>query len=453
MDELRIVAVNGMLGYGYEIDSLKAGLGLEPHLVGADAGSTDPGPYYLGTGTSLVKREQIRRDLTHALVGARASGVPLVIGSAGMGGGEPNLQFVRELMLEIARENNLHFKLATIHSEIDKTRVRDALRAGKITPMTDAPSLSESAVMESTRIVGQMGTEPFAEALARGADVVLAGRSCDTAIYAALPIARGFDPGLALHMAKIMECGAQCGLPLAPNDSLLGIIRRDHFLIRPLAHDRICTPDSVAAHTMYEQGDPLVLYEPEGDVDLTSANFEQIDRQTVRVSGSRFIPSKRFRIKLEGARRVGFRAFTIAGVRDRDVIANLDVIEEAVRGAVRRNLGSDVKNSDFDLGFRYYGRDAVLGKLEPQRHIAPREVGVLIEAIAKDQELANYVLSLARSSFLHCPFNGRKTTAGNLAFPFSPSDVAGGEVYEFSVYHLMDVDDSLELFPIELENI
>ncbi|MEN3365867.1 MAG: hypothetical protein V7606_3141, partial [Burkholderiales bacterium] len=395
----------------------------------------------------------IRRDLTHALVGARAAGVPLVIGSAGMGGGEPNLQFVRELMLDIAREHGLHFKLATIHSEIDKSRVRDALSAGNITPMTDAPPLTERAVMESTRIVGQMGTEPFAEALAQGADVVLAGRSCDTAIYAALPISRGYDAGLALHMAKIMECGAQCGLPLAPNDSLLGVMRRDHFLVRPLATNRICTPDSVAAHTMYEQGDPLVLYEPEGEVDLTTASFEQIDRQTVRVSGSRFIPTKRYRIKLEGARRVGFRAFTIAGVRDRIVIANLDVIEQTVRGAVRRNLGADVQDIDFALGFRYYGRDAVLGKLDPERHIPPREVGVLIEAVANTQELANYVLSLARSSFLHCPFEGRKTTAGNLAFPFSPSDVAGGEVYEFSVYHLMDVDDSRKLFPIDLEAI
>jgi hypothetical protein len=74
-------------------------------------------------------------------------------------------------------------------------------------------------------------------------------------------------------MAKIMECGAQCAIPLAPNDSLLGTIRSDHFLVRPLAKHRICTPDSVAAHTMYEQGNPHILYEPEGDVDMTGGRF------------------------------------------------------------------------------------------------------------------------------------------------------------------------------------
>ncbi len=375
-----------------------------------------------------------------------------MVGSAGMGGGEPNLQLFKSVLLEIARDEGLHFKLATIHSEVDKVRVRDALRAGRITPMADVPELTEDAVMDSVRIVGQMGTEPFAKALEADADVVLTGRSCDTAIFAALPIARGFDPGLALHMAKIMECGAQCAIPLAPNDSLLGTIRKDHFLVRPLAKHRICTPDSVAAHTMYEQGNPHILYEPEGDVDMTAADFEQIDEQTVRVSGSRFIPTPRLRIKLEGARLSGFRSFTIAGIRDRAVIANLSVIEETVRAAVKRNLGG-VPDADYQLNFRYYGRDAVLGPLEPERHKVPHEVGAMVESIGRTQEIADHVLSLARSSLLHCPFPGRKTTAGNLAFPASPSDTSAGAVYEFSVYHLMDVDDQCELFPIELETI
>jgi hypothetical protein len=453
VEELRIVAINGMLGYGYEFASLQAGIDQQPHLVGGDAGSTDPGPYYLGSGTSLVKREQIRRDLSYALRASRAAGVPMVIGSAGMGGGNPNLAFVREILLEEAREHGLHFKLATIPAEIDKTVVLDALRMGRIQPMPDVGPLSERAVRESVRIVGQMGTDPFAHALAQGAEVVLAGRSCDTAIYAALPIARGYDAGLALHMAKIMECGAQCALPLAPNDSLLGVIRKDHFLIRPLAKNRTVSPESVAAHTMYEQGDPLVLYEPEGNVDLTASEFEQIDAQTVRVSGSRFIPAPRLTIKLEGARSIGFRAFTVAGIRDRTVIASLPVIEEAVRAAVRRNLGTHVSDDSFGLQFRAYGRDAVLGQLEPERDKIPHEVGMLIEVVAQTQELASYVLSLARSSFLHCPFPGRKTTAGNLAFPFSPSDVQAGEVFDFSVYHLMETDDQSALFPIHMEQV
>ena len=36
---------------------------------------------------------------------------------------------------------------------------------------------------------------------------------------------------------------------------------------------------------------------------------------------------------------------------------------------------------------------------------------------------------------------GRISTAGNLAFPFSPSDIDMGEVFEFSVFHLMEIRD------------
>jgi hypothetical protein len=113
------------------------------------------------------------------------------------------------------------------------------------------------------------------------------------------------------------------------------------------------------------------------------------------------------------------------------------------------NLRAGVSTQDVSIRFRAYGRDAVLGAVEPDLTIAPHEVGVMIEVIAPSQELANTVLALVRSSALHCPFEGRKTTAGNLAFPFSPSDLVGGPVYEFSVYHLLETPDPGALFPIE----
>lgn len=451
-DEVRVVAVNGMLGYGYELASLQAGVAARPHVMGCDAGSTDPGPYYLGSGKSLVRTDQIYRDLKPALVSAVRNGIPLVIGSAGFAGATPNVDLTLDIVHRIAREEDLHFRLAIIRSDVPKPAILEALAAGRIEPMPGAPALTRADVEQSSHIVGQIGTEPYIAAFEKGAQVVIAGRSCDTAIYAAYPIWRGHDPGLALHMAKIMECGAQCGIPLAPNDCLLGSMRGDHFLVRPLAEYRVCTPESVAAHTMYEQGNPFLLYEPEGVVDVSASDFVQVDRQTVRVSGSRFMRTPALKIKLEGARRIGARAFTIAGARDRHVIENLEVIEKAVSEAVRRNLNARALDEGYRLHFRYYGRDGVLGELEPSR-TPPAEVGILIEAVAPTQELASYVLSLARSSYLHCPFAGRKATAGNLAFPFSPSDFEGGDVYDFSLYHLMRVSDQNALFPVVLEQV
>jgi hypothetical protein len=73
----------------------------------------------------------------------------------------------------------------------------------------------------------------------------------------------------------------------------------------------------------------------------------------------------------------------------------------------------------------------------------------VIEAVAKTQPLANTICSFARSTMLHYGYPGRISTAGNLAFPYSPSDFKAGEVFEFSLYHLLEVADSRALFPIE----
>jgi len=110
-------------------------------------------------------------------------------------------------------------------------------------------------------------------------------------------------------------------------------------------------------------------------------------------------------------------------------------------------------SSDYSLRFLRYGVDAVSGGLEAPPEPLPREAGLLIEAIGPTQEIADTVLSLARSSALHQAFPNRKATAGNLAFPFSPSDFHGGEVFEFALYHLLDTT-GLELdFPLLLKEV
>ena len=49
-DEVRILAPTGVCGSGFSQDSFELALGQRPHFIGCDAGSTDPGPEYLGTG-------------------------------------------------------------------------------------------------------------------------------------------------------------------------------------------------------------------------------------------------------------------------------------------------------------------------------------------------------------------------------------------------------------------
>ena len=48
--EIRLLSTSAILGYGFPEASLKAGLDRDPHFIGVDGGSVDPGPHYLGSG-------------------------------------------------------------------------------------------------------------------------------------------------------------------------------------------------------------------------------------------------------------------------------------------------------------------------------------------------------------------------------------------------------------------
>ena len=87
---IRYLSLCGLLGYGYSLVSLKNALDSELDFVGVDGGSTDPGPYYLGSGKGFVKRLQVKRDLELILPVIKAKKIPLIIGSAGGCGARPH---------------------------------------------------------------------------------------------------------------------------------------------------------------------------------------------------------------------------------------------------------------------------------------------------------------------------------------------------------------------------
>ena len=175
-------------------------------------GSVDPGPYYLGAGQLATARRSSKRDLGLAITGAVKNRIPFILGTAGTGGGDPHLAGTMEIIREIARENDLHFRVATIRAEMPRDVVKAAVRAGKVTSIGPIGSLTEADVDGAARIVGQMGMEAFQRAIDLEPDIIIAGRACDTAIYATLPQRLGFPIGPALQMAKIIECAPKSKL-------------------------------------------------------------------------------------------------------------------------------------------------------------------------------------------------------------------------------------------------
>lgn len=450
MKELKILSPSGIVGYGFPEESFLAGVAQKPDLIACDGGSTDPGPYYLGSGIPFTNATAVKRDMTLMLKAACQLGIPLVVGTAGGCGADVHVAREVEIIREIAREQKLSFKMAVVSSEFQKDTLVEYLNEGRIEKLGPAPVVTEEDIRVSTHIVAQMGIEPIIKALDEGAQVVICGRCYDPAAFAAPAIRLGYDKALAMHLGKILECAAICATPGSASDCIMGYLGEDYFCVEPLNPDRKCTPTSVSAHTLYEKSNPYILPGPGGHLDLSECVFTADSDRRVRVTGSKFVPEAVPSVKLEGAKPAGCRTLSICGNRDPIFISQVDNILENVKKRTAANLSADF---DYQLDFIVYGKNGVMGALEPATQITSHEIGIVIDVVADTQEHSAAVCSVARSTLLHYGYPGRIATAGNLAFPFSPSDIKVGPIYVFSVYALLRSEDPLSLFTINYEEV
>ncbi|GAB6926100.1 acyclic terpene utilization AtuA family protein [Paenibacillus sp. JCM 10914] len=436
--DIRILSPCGMLGYGFPEQSFMNGMEQELHGIVVDAGSTDGGPHKLGAGVSIVSKRAVKKDLEIMITNGLARKVPIIIGSAGGSGADTHVNWTLDIIDEILRDHDLQAKITVIWADFNQEEIHRAREEGRIQALSpNIPALTAEAIHETKSIVAQMGHEPIVEALKQGGDIIVCGRAYDPSPFAAIGIYHGKDPGLSYHLGKILECGALCAEPGTTKDSILGTIGEDYFTVQSLNPVRRCSPTSVAAHTFYEKEHPYILHGPGFTLDLEDCRFHETEPGVVRVFGSKFIPAEQYFIKLEGARRVAYRTFVIAGIRDPILISKLEEVEDYVQNQAREYY-REIPQEDYQIQFYNYGKNGVLGSKEPET-FQGHEIGVMFEVVAKTQELANSICATVRSTFLHYGYDGRKSTAGNLAFPFAPSDIEFGPVYEFSVYHLMEI--------------
>lgn len=456
MTTVRSLAATGALGTGFREESLERAMQARPDVIGCDAGSTDPGPYYLASGESMAAPASIRRDLRLMLRAAVTAGVPLVIGSAGTGGGRPHLERTLDLVRDIAAADGLHFTLASIDTEIEPAFLADAWGQGRVHALPDAPDVTRTDILGATRIVAQMGAEPFITALGRGAQVVIGGRASDAAIFSAVPIMRGCGEGPAWHAAKILECGAAAVAQRLYPDCMMADVGVDEFTVwapNPLLQ---CTAQSIASHTLYENADPYLITEASGVLDTTHCTYEPVGDGRVRVRGSRFAPKQRYDVKLEGVAHRGHRYLVPGGIRDPIVLRQLDAfLKEScavVRDKVAASLGF-TDGWDYRFDVRVYGRDACLGDREPFADRVGHEVGIHIDVVAPTPEAARGVATIAWHTMLHHPVPEWSGLISNLAFPYSPPEVEVGPVHEFMLHHVLELDDPLETAAIRIEDV
>ncbi|MFD4638221.1 acyclic terpene utilization AtuA family protein [Lentzea sp. NPDC058436] len=448
MKAVRVLSPTGMLGAGFAQSTVDRGLELGADVISVDAGSTDSGPHYLGSGTPKTTAAAVARDLRVLLRAAAKAGIPLVVGSCGTSGTDSGVDWVNGIVEDILCEEGLDLSVATIRSEQRADFLKARLRAGAVHPLAPAGELDEATVDSCTHVVGMMGHEPIEEALRAGADVVLAGRATDTAVAAAFPLMKGLPAGPSWHAAKIVECGGQCTTN-PRTGGVLATIDETGFTIEPLDPDAACTPISVAAHMLYETVNPFRMREPAGVLDVEDATYTALDDRRVRVEGSRFHLADQHTVKLEGARITGYETMSFTAIRDEHILANIEawteLFDKVFTERVGQTLGLDGTEYSYDL--RRYGYDAVLGGLEPASR-PPREIGVMLLVRAATQELATAVAKVANPLMLHLPTPDMDYLP-SLAFATSPAETERGPVYEFVLNHVVDTRTPTEMFRID----
>ncbi|KAG5792711.1 hypothetical protein H9Q69_008236 [Fusarium xylarioides] len=460
----QIITPVGMLGYGfdeavthYELSRLVS-TGI-PTAIILDSGSTDSGPQKLALGSMSCPRSAYAKDLAKLLRLVHTFRVPLIFGSAGGDGTDEHVKAIGEIIEEIAAEEenkDYSFNTISLFSNINKATILERLKQGRVTGCGPCvPPATEFEINESLRVVAQMGYEPFVDAMTANPNfnIIIGGRAYDPSPYVAFCVYQLTRQSNHLsteelhsrlggfyHMGKILECGGQCSFPKS-HGAVATVYENGLFDVRPTDPESMCTPLSVAAHTLYENTRPDVLRGPGGSLHLENSKYEQLsDGKSVRVSGSVYRSSeadgKPYQLKLEAARIIGYRSMFMGSITDHILISQIDKLLARVKVYVDQQHPEIT--GQWDLDFHVYGKDQYT-------QAGPGQLFIVAEALAPTQQLANSIASKARVGMIHAPYPGQKATAGNFGFGLGGlMEIELGPCAEFSLYHLMDLEPGEE---------
>ncbi len=442
----RVLVPAGALGLGWDAEALEAGLARKPDLIAIDGGSTDSGPAYLGRGVSKYSRAQTKAEWGALIDAAHRVGCPLMIGTAGTCGAGSAVDWLLDITREVLAEAGRSAKIAVLYCDRDPAVL--ARDWAKVMPLSGAPDVDPATLADCSNIVALAGVEQVQAALETGAEIVICGRTTDTAILAALPISNGCHLGAAWHGAKVGECGALCCTH--PDTGVIELLfDATGFTVTPMAEASVATPRTVAAHLLYENSDPIVLHEPGGHLDVSAATYEA-QGKSVRVEGSEWHAAP-YTVKLEGARVAGQGVMSLVLIRDPRYVAEIDDWCASLLARARSKVSERMGDVEYDLELRRIGKDATLGASEPGV-ATPNEIGILAQVIAPDAATAREVAKTVNPLLLHHPLTPEEPMP-TFAFPYSPPEMDLGPQYEFVLHHVLALDDPMDGFRLEVVDV
>ena len=450
MHSLKIICPNGHLGFApIRVESFKLGVAAKPDYIAADSGSDDVGPIPLGSDTSTSPLSWQTHDLEQMLLASRALGVPMIIGSAGDTGSNSRVDLYVRIIRELAAKHRLQpFRLGRVYSAVDKKRVRQAIRSERVIGLDAHKDLTESELDATERIVAMAGVHPFIKLIQQGADVIIGGRSSDSCVFAAPAIHHGFPEAQAYYLGKVLECASFCAEPYGGKETVLGEVTADEVLVTAMHPEQRCTVASVAGHAMYERSNPYYEHVAGGTLDMSGCRYEQVAEKTTRITGARFKPAPEFRVKLEGAGKVGERYVGMVGIRDPYTIQNVDQVIAWARDKVRERFGDE----GYELYYTVYGRNGVMGELEPFKQRPAHELCILVQGVAPSAEMAEEVCMTGTRQMFYARLPEVKGSAGGVAFALDEV-LRASPAHRWTLNHTLRCEHPMELFATRIETV
>lgn len=291
---------------------------------------------YLAEVTMSILQKQKERDPTlgyaRDFVGAMESVLPAVAERgvkviANAGGVNPAAcaSAVKAVAEKCGAGGKLRIGVVTGDNLLD--RLDELLAAGHALANMDTGAALTTVRDKVLSANAYIGSQPIVDALAKGANVVITGRSTDTALTMA-PLRHEFGWGekswdqlaAGIVAGHIIECGAQCsggnclydwrtipdlanvGYPLVEASADGTFVVTKH----PGTGGRVSVP-TVSEQLVYEMGDPRSYITPDVIADFTTIRLSDDGQDRVLVSGIKGRPPTD-KLKVSIAYQAGFKA-------------------------------------------------------------------------------------------------------------------------------------------------
>ena len=295
---------------------------------------------YLAEVTMSILQKQKERDpnmgYARDFVGAIESVLPAITERgvriiANAGGVNPLACAAAVRTAAVKRGHSLHIGVVTGDDLLDRLDIL-LTQGHTLANMETGEPLStvRDRVLSANAYIG---STPIVEALSRGAQVVITGRSTDTALSMA-PLRYEFgwsdtawdQLAAGIVAGHILECGAQCSggnclydwrnIPdLANVGYPIAEARADGTFVITKHHNtggRVSVP-SVTEQLVYEMGDPHQYITPDVIADFTTIQLREVGPDRVLVSGIKGAPpTDKFKVSI--AYRAGYKAVGTSSV-------------------------------------------------------------------------------------------------------------------------------------------